>query len=106
MRSDIAALYRRLIDLRRKHAALSIGALTDLKAVGNVLVYQRKQGPDHLAVLLNMGHEECSLPRPNPAAEAGVLLSTLFDKHDEEPVGPEIALRPDEGMIIACAARN
>ena len=98
---SILSLYRRLIERRREHPALSIGALTDIKVIGNVLVYQRREGSDHLAVLLNMAHDACAVPRPNPAVRASVLLSTIFDKPDEAPIGPDIALRPDEGLVLA-----
>jgi alpha-glucosidase len=100
---SILTLYRRLIELRRSNPALSIGALTELKVVGNVLVYQRRHEPDHLAVLLNTAHEVCSVTRPNPTADASVLLSTLLDRRDHEPIGSEIALRPNEGLVLAFA---
>jgi alpha-glucosidase len=66
--TSILTLYRRLIDLRRTHHALSIGALSALEVVGNVLAYQRSYGPDRFAVLLNFGHEPGS---PTAAGSTG-----------------------------------
>jgi alpha-glucosidase len=98
--TSILTLYRRLIDLRRTHRALSIGTLSDLEMVGNVLIYQRSWGPERFAILLNFGHEPCTVPRPTSAARASVLLSTQIDRRSHEPTAREIVLGPDEGVIL------
>ena len=97
---SILALYRRLIELRRQHQALRIGVLEAVAAEGHVLLYQRTDGIERLAVVLNMGHEPCRLACPNLPSRAQILLSTLLDRCNEG-VGPTISLRADEGLILA-----
>jgi alpha-glucosidase len=96
---SILSLYRRLIALRRAHPALSLGSLEGVEAVGSVLVYRRRCGAEHLAILLNMGHEAAIVPRPQPAARAQSSLSTYLDG-GEAIEGETIMLRPAEGMVL------
>src|SRR5205085_4535953 len=77
---SILTLYRQLIALRRAQPALSLGNLEGIEAVGAALVYHRRYGAEHLAILLNMGHEACTAAMPTPAARAQVLMSTYFDR--------------------------
>jgi alpha-glucosidase len=99
---SILTLYRRLIQLRRAHPALSVGTLEGVEALGDVLAYRRRQGQDHLLILLNLGHEACRLPRPDVAATARPLLSTTLE--DRDPwAGPEILLGADEGLVLDLA---
>ena len=59
-------------------------------------------GDRRFLVVLNLGHE----PRAFPAPAAGhLLLSTYLDREGEtcEAEAP-IALRPDEGLIVALAS--
>ena len=56
-------LYRRLIDLRRRHAALERGALELVDAPHEVLAYDRVVGSERVRVLVNFGHEAAALPR-------------------------------------------
>jgi len=100
---SILTLYRRLIDLRRTHRALSIGALSGLKVAGKVLVYQRTLGAERFTVVLNLGHEPCTVLRPSSAAGASALLSTCLDMQSHEPTSREIALGADEGVILGFA---
>jgi alpha-glucosidase len=97
--TSILALYRRLIALRRAHLELALGRLEGVEAIGNVLVYQRRQGSGRLAVLLNLSHEDCIVRRPSPETPAAVLLSTILDER-ADPLGFEILLRADEGLIL------
>jgi alpha-glucosidase len=102
--TSLLMLYRGLIDLRRNRPALSIGKLSALEALGNALIYQRSHESDRIAVLLNLGHEPCSVPGPRPSTEARVLLSTRLDtRRPDEPIGREIMLGPDEGLVLELA---
>jgi alpha-glucosidase len=96
---SILNLYRRLIDLRRRHPALSLGGLETLQAQGDVLVYQRTHGSDRLAVLLNMGPRSAVVPLPRGFERASVALSTFLDGR-HEPVLESVSLRGDEGVIL------
>jgi alpha-glucosidase len=93
---SLLSLHRRLIALRRAEPALSIGAFLAIEAEGDVLAYERALGDRRLAVALNLGRE----PRAARLPAAGrVLLSTHGDREGER-VGPEVALRADEGVVV------
>jgi len=53
--TSIYRLYRRLIDLRRKCPALSLGGFGSDRAEGNLLVFTREHGRERLLVALNFG---------------------------------------------------
>ena len=98
--SSILTLYRRLIELRRRHLALSVGAYAVVDKHDDVLAYERRHGEDRLVVVLNLGHEERRLALPPDRGAGRILLSTHLDR-DGEAVGREIGLRPNEGLILA-----
>ena len=55
--SSFAQLYRRLIALRGDNAALSVGAIDEVRADGPVLSYRRSDNGVRLRIVLNL--EEC-----------------------------------------------
>jgi alpha-glucosidase len=97
--TSILTLYRRLIEFRRRHLALSVGSYTSLGSEGDLLVYEREHRTERLLIALNLGHKPRTVPVPNGRTQAKVLLSTQLDR-DDEAVGSEVELRPDEGLII------
>jgi len=99
---SMLALHRRLLALRRAHAALSVGTIALLPAEGDVLAYERRSGDDRLLVVLNLGGEPQSFALPADVGAVTALLSTLGD----EPVvaGRHLALSPDEGLILKIGA--
>jgi alpha-glucosidase len=94
---SILTLYRRLIALRREHLALGIGDYVPGGIEGDVLWFERRHGDTRLIVALNFGHEASAVRLPG---DARVLLSTYLDREDG-PVRSELALRSDEGIILA-----
>ncbi|HEX2554992.1 MAG TPA: alpha-amylase family glycosyl hydrolase [Microvirga sp.] len=98
--SSILTFYRRLIALRRRHLALGVGAYRPVATEGDVLVYERRHGPERILVALNLGHEPRTVALPDGTGRGRVLLSTRLDRDDAE-AGPRIELRPDEGVMIA-----
>jgi alpha-glucosidase len=94
---SILMLYRRLIALRREHPALSIGDYMPGGVEGDVFWFERCHGDMRLIVALNFGHEERVVRLPG---DARLLLSTCLDRQDD-PVRSELALRSDEGIILA-----
>jgi len=89
--SSVLNLTRALLRLRRATPALALGAIKEVQAQGDVLVYERTLTDHRLLVALNLGRK-CAMfdwrgMRP--------LLSTL----DGEPK-PEM-LYPDEGLVLA-----
>ena len=93
----ILTLYRRLIALRRAHPALHAGAYAPVSAADDVLVYTRQADGERMLIALNLGHAPRRLALP--AAPARLLLSTMLDREGETS-RDELALRPDEGVIL------
>jgi alpha-glucosidase len=98
--TSILTLYRRLIESRHRHLALSIGSYVPVPTAGEVVAYERRYGPERLLVVLNLGHKPHTVPLPKGASRGRVLLSTHLDQ-DGAVVGHRVDLRPDEGMLIA-----
>jgi alpha-glucosidase len=94
---SILTLYGRLIALRREHPAFSIGDYVPGGIEGDVLWFERRHGQAQFIVALNFGREAATLRLPN---DARVLLSTHCDREDEA-IQIELALRSDEGVILA-----
>jgi alpha-glucosidase len=95
---SILTLYRRLIGLRRGRLALSVGAYSHGRVDGDVFSFERRHNA-RIEILLNFGHEPQAARLPDDAPQGRVLLSTGLDR-DGETVGPQVALRPDEGLIV------
>jgi alpha-glucosidase len=91
-------LHRRLIATRRSHPALAVGTYRPVPAAGDLLAYERRDGRDHLFVVLNLGSQPQEIGLPDGWRRAGVVMSTHLDR-DGETVS-EVALRPDEGLIL------
>jgi alpha-glucosidase len=94
---SILTLYRRLIGLRREYLALSIGDYMGRGVQGDVFWFERRYGETRLTVALNFGHERSAVRLPR---DSRILLSTPLDRENER-IGTELVLRPDEGVILA-----
>jgi alpha-glucosidase len=114
---SVLTLYRRLLDLRRAHAALSVGdyeavAMTgDLvayirRAPGRAIVAQQSDGQDAAGkaflVALNLGGEPYELSLASLGLRGRVTLSTHLDRADDADT-ESVALRADEGVIVQLA---
>ncbi len=93
-------LYRRLLALRRFHAALSIGEYLPLPVQGELLAYIRSAGGERMLVALNLDDRPCSLPLEPLGLQGCARLSTHLDREDEL-VSNVLELRPNEGLIVA-----
>ena len=89
-------LYRRLIALRREHAALRVGRFMALAADHDVFAFERSDDSDRLLVLLNFALERRAGAASADADRARVLLSTCMDR-ENEPARAELTLRAAEG---------
>lgn len=98
---SILTLYRRLIEFRRRHRALSIGsyASVDTHTQEHVFGYERRYGHERLMILLNLGHQPETIALPEDARGGHILLSTNLDR-DGEQVESVITIRRDEGLIL------
>ena len=93
-RRSVLALYRELLKLRREHAALHAGAVSEVKAIEGVLSFVRGDG--EFQVHLNLSDEvrwvECR--------EGRLVLSTMLDGDGSAVVGGWIRLRGNEGVVV------
>ena len=100
--ASILHLYRRLIALRRSHAALVAGRVEAVAAEGNLLRYGSGGDGERFVVLLNLGHEEmeAGLSADGAAAVSGTIaMSTCLDREGEAVRGT-MRLRAAEGVIV------
>jgi len=97
---SLLCLYRGLIALRRRHRALSVGAIHVLGVDNDVLCYERSCDGERLVVALNFSDADAAVEIAE-MKRATTLLSTLMDR----PLGvTDGRLRPNEGVIFAVAS--
>jgi alpha-glucosidase len=92
-------LYHRLIELRRAEPALSVGEFASLPVIDDVMAYVRKAGDRRLLIVLNFVSQARSFDLSALDAQAVLLLSTHLDRN-QEPLGDDLQLRSDEGVIV------
>jgi alpha-glucosidase len=88
-------LHRRLIELRRKRAALRLGGYGAISADRDCLVLERTLGDERIAVALNFSGKSVESGLIPVGAE--VLLSTRLDREHGVSNG---RLRPNEGVVL------
>jgi alpha-glucosidase len=96
-KASVYCLYRRLLDLRRKRPALSLGGYGSVRADGNVLVFTRKHEDEQVLVALNFAGEPVAASLPS--GEGRLLVSSAGDRVSE-PVRGSLKLRANEGAIV------
>ena len=94
---SMLSLYRALIDLRRKEAALSVGRYAPLPGGEDVLCYAREHEGRRFVVALNFGAQAREIAVPG--LEGTVQIATLEGRQGER-VRERLALRPDEGIVV------
>lgn len=97
--ASMLKLYRRLLQLRKDHPALSVGDYQAVATTGDLLAYIRKRGGDRFFVALNLGAEPHSLSLSVLGLAGRTVLSTHMDREDESRTS-EFALRANEGIIV------
>jgi alpha-glucosidase len=100
--TSMLTLYRRLIALRRREAALAVGGWSALTAEPPVLAYGRFDGDRRFVVALNLGTAPATVALRDGAAAGEVVLATSLDREGER-VSREVALRANEGVIVRLA---
>jgi alpha-glucosidase len=103
--TSVYRLYRRLIDLRRKCPALSLGSYGSVRADGNLLVFTREYEREHLLVALNFASEPVAASLPSGEWFGRLLVSSAGDRADE-PVRGSVNLRAHEGAIVKLCDRS
>ncbi|HEX4051149.1 MAG TPA: alpha-amylase family glycosyl hydrolase [Steroidobacteraceae bacterium] len=100
--ASILRLYRQLIALRRAHPALSVGATAAAAASEDLLSYVRHGGGQSFLVVLNLGAKPRVLSLA-PETAGRVVLSSYLDRSGNEAIHDQVALRANEGLIVALA---
>jgi alpha-glucosidase len=106
-RSDYTSmyrLYRRLIDLRRKRTALSLGSYGNVRADGNLLVFTREHRREQLLVALNFGGTPVTASLPSGECVGRLLVSSGANRAGE-PVRGSLNLCANEGAIVELCDR-
>ncbi len=101
--ASLLQLYRRLIELRRRHQALQIGSYRPIRAADELLLFVREHSGEKLLITLNMGRESKSVGFANGLLRGELLLSSFCDR-DGESIDGNIELRSDEGTVVKLAA--
>ncbi len=100
--TSMLSLYRRLIALRRKHPALSIGTYREVQAGDGALVYERAHEGEVLLVALNLGGQPVRVELPGELM-GRIVLSCLGGKEDDELSG-SLQLAGNDGIILRRSA--
>jgi len=101
--TSFLSLYRKLLQLRGAHPALSLGEYEPIAATGDLLAYVRRTKDERLLVVLNLGGEACGLSWDALGLSGRLLVSTHLDRQDEV-LTDHVALRGNEGVIAALPA--
>jgi len=97
-RYSMLSLYRRLIELRRKSAALNVGSYTPVVSEGDVIAYVREAGGERYLALLNLGHRPYSFSLEN-VGEGEIVIATDIERERERVAG-RIRLSGDDGVLV------
>jgi len=100
--ASMLTLTRRLLHLRRREAALSVGDYVPVTATGTLLSFIRHHGDRRLLVALNLGGRPERLHLPDGATGAEILLST-DPARELGRCGGTFELAGSEGLILALA---
>ncbi len=95
---SMLTLHRRLLALRRKTRALSVGDYAPLDAEPPVFAFRRSHGRDAWVTALNFGGAPAELRLPG-TQRGRIALSTHLDREGERVEGT-LELRADEGVLM------
>ena len=97
--ASLLRLYRRLLALRREHAALSLGAYEAVDTRGDILAYIRSVAGDRCLMALNLGSTPQSLTTPE-SFKGGRVLGATRPGLEQTTVDDRIHLDANEGVIV------
>lgn len=96
---SMLSLHRRLLELRRREPALSVGGYAPVVATEQIMAYLREHDGRTLLVALNLGHEPGYLTPQKWEPRGTVLLGTHRNREGTTIEG-RIELRGDEGVVV------
>jgi alpha-glucosidase len=94
---SLLQLYHRLLALRKSHAALRIGHYLPDVLDERALIYVREADDERLLAALNFTETPIEI---TPRRGAGRLLISSHLDREGNRVGPKVALRGNEGVLI------
>lgn len=97
---SMLSLYRKLLALRRRSEALSIGRYATVQSSGSVFCYLREWKEERYFIALNLRPEPAAIVPPD---KCRIIMSTVDDR-EEERVEDALRLSADEGVIAAMEA--
>jgi alpha-glucosidase len=92
---SVLSLYRMLIGLRSANTALNIGRVDGVASDGKVLRYERVDGEQRFAIMLNLSEATGEVK-----TDAGHIAASTHMDRSGEVVRGSISLRPFEGVIV------
>lgn len=97
--ASFLSLYRRMLELRRRSPALSVGSFAPLPADGSVLAYLREEGGRRFAIVLNFASAPARWTVPDEVRGARVVLTASALPFEAELAG-EVEIPGDEGLVL------
>jgi alpha-glucosidase len=95
---SILQLYRRLIELRRRHAALRNGLYREIAATGDLLAYVRRDATQSFLIALNLGGTTQELAL-GAAWRGRIVLDVALEREGEVMRGV-LPLGPANGVVV------
>jgi alpha-glucosidase len=102
-RASMLSLYRRLIDLRRAEAALSIGSYEPLTVTDEGFAFLRRHDTRRWLIALNLTPSATELDIGPEYAAGRIALSTHLDR-EGDAVEQRLRLRAHEGVMVKLPA--
>ncbi len=100
--NSLLQMVQRLIQLRRKHSALSVGSHQAVPAKEPIAAFCRHYGDEYFYVVINFA--DVSTVYPLPGRQIPIIFSTVCERECEGTVAGEITLAPGEGVILCLSA--
>lgn len=96
--NSLLHMVQRLIQLRRKHPALSVGSHQAVPAIEPIAAFCRHFGDDCYYIVINFANAGTDYHLPT--RQLSVIFSTDSDRDVESTVSGKITLAPGEGVIL------
>jgi alpha-glucosidase len=97
--ASFLSLYRSLLKLRRREAALSVGSYAPLRADGTLLAYLREEAGRRLGIVLNLAAEPFPWQVPEGLRPGRVLMTASGAKFERSLEG-QVAIPGDEALVF------
>lgn len=96
---SMLSFYRKLIEIRKKSAALSVGSYSPVYTDPQLISYLRQDHDETFLIILNLSHRPAYF-RPQNASYNGVITLSTDEERTGMHVRDVISLAGDEGLLI------